>query len=152
MFDKNNILPIGSDHAGYKLKEFLFKNLIEEGYNIKDYGTNSENSVDYPDIIHPLVRAVNENKFNMGIIICGSGQGASMIANKYPEIRAALCWNEEQAKVSRLHNNANIISLPGRYIEFNKAFDMVKIFLTTEFEGGRHIRRVKKINNFVVKL
>lgn len=146
MFDKSKILPIASDHGGYELKEFLKKNLIKEGYKIKDLGTYSTESVDYPDYIHPLAKSVNDGIYEMGIIICGSGNGAQMTANKYLKIRAALCWNEEQAYLCRLHNNANIISLPGRFIDFNNAFKIVNIFLTTKFEGGRHIKRVEKIS------
>ncbi len=146
MFDKSKILPIASDHGGYELKEFLRKNLVKEGYKIKDFGTDSKESADYPDYIHPLAKSVNEGIYEMGIIICGSGNGAQMTANKYLNIRAALCWNEEQAYLSRRHNNANIISLPGRFINFKTAVKMVNIFLTTEFEGGRHIKRVEKIS------
>lgn len=146
MFDKSKILPIASDHGGYELKEFLKKNLVKEGYKIKDFGTNSTESVDYPDYIHPLAKSVNDEIYETGIITCGSGNGAQMTANKYLNIRAALCWNEEQAYLCRLHNNANIISIPGRFIDFNTAVKMVNIFLTTEFEGGRHIKRVEKIS------
>ncbi len=146
MFDKSKILPIASDHGGYELKEFLKKNLIKKGYKIKDFGTGSTESVDYPDYIHPLAKSVNEGIYEMGIIICGSGNGAQMTANKYINIRAALCWNEEQAYLCRRHNNANMISLPGRFIDFNTAVKMVNIFLTTEFEAGRHIKRVEKIS------
>ena len=146
MFDKKHILAIGSDHGGYKLKQYIIKNLVADGYKIKDFGTNSEESVDYPDYIHPVAKSINNEEFIQGIIICGSGQGASMVANKYPKVRSALCWNKEQAKLSRQHNNANIIALPGRFIDFNNAVEMVKLFLNTDFEGGRHIRRIDKIS------
>ncbi|MBL7104724.1 MAG: ribose 5-phosphate isomerase B [Bacteroidales bacterium] len=146
MFDKKHILAIGSDHAGYKLKQYIIKNLVADGYKIKDFGTNSEEGVDYPDYIHPVAKSINNGEFIQGIIICGSGQGASMVANKYPKVRSALCWNKEQAKLSRQHNNANIIALPGRFIDFNNAVEMVKLFLNTDFEGGRHIRRINKIS------
>ena len=145
MFDKNQQLPIGSDHAGFKLKQYIIRLLSAEDYQFKDFGTNSTESVDYPDFIHPVAKSVNDGLFNVGIIICGSGQGASMTANKYPHIRAALCWDMEQAKLARLHNNANIIALPGRFIDFKVATEMVKTFLNTDFEGGRHIKRIKKI-------
>jgi len=146
MFDKKHTLAIGSDHAGYKLKQYIIKNLVADGYKIKDFGTNSEESVDYPDYIHPVAKSINNGEFIQGIIICGSGQGASMVANKYPKVRSALCWNKEQAKLSRQHNNANIIALHGRFIDFNNAVEMVKLFLNTDFEGGRHIRRINKIS------
>ncbi|MBI9038566.1 MAG: ribose 5-phosphate isomerase B [Bacteroidales bacterium] len=149
MFKKNKVLIIGSDHGGYKLKEFLKEKLIKKGYKLKDYGTYSEKSIDYPDIIHPLSKSINNSEHEIGIIICGSGNGAQMTANKYPNVRAALCWNVEQAKLSRLHNDANIISLPGRFIDEETAFKMVEIFLNTEFEGGRHKKRVEKISKII---
>ena len=145
MFDKQQILPIGSDHGGFELKQFIIKKLSDEEFNLKDYGTWSEDSVDYPDFIHPVAKSVNNGEYNFGIVICGSGQGASMVANKYDKVRAGLCWDPEQAKLIRLHNNANIISLPGRFINFDVAVNMIKIFLNTEFEGGRHINRINKI-------
>ena len=145
MFDKQKTIPIASDHGGFEMKDYLKKVLTDAGYQIKDMGTDSENSVDYPDMIHPLARAVNEGKYDLGIILCGSGNGAQMTANKYPHVRAALCWSKEQAKLAREHNNANIISLPGRFVDLKDAAEMVKIFLNTDFEGGRHERRVKKI-------
>jgi ribose 5-phosphate isomerase B len=145
MFDKNDIIPIASDHAGFEMKEYLIRKLTEDGYKIKDYGTFSAESVDYPDFIHPLANDINSHIYKRGIIMCGSGNGAQMVANKYPEVRAALCWSEEIAKYARLHNDANIISLPGRFMEFELAHKLVLIFLNTDFEGGRHIRRVGKI-------
>jgi len=146
MAEKDNILAIGSDHAGYTLKEFLKEKLLEENYKIEDFGTNSQESVDYPDIVHPLAESINGGKIERGIIICGSGNGVNMVANKYSNIRAALCWNTEQVELSRLHNDANIISIPGRFVEFDLAYKMVKLFLDTNFEGGRHKRRVDKIS------
>ena len=107
--------------------------------------TYSEDSVDYPDFIHPVASKINDASYYMGIIICGSGQGASMTANKYPHVRAGLCWDMEQARLTRLHNNANIIALPGRFIDFDLAVEMVITFLNTEFEGGRHQKRIDKI-------
>lgn len=145
MFDKQKILPIASDHGGFEMKEYLREKLGKLGYIIKDMGTNSLDSVDYPDLIHPLAKAVNEGVFDMGIIICGSGNGAQMTANKYPKIRAALCWSLEQAQLAREHNNANILSLPGRFIDNALAMEMALKFLNTEFEGGRHQRRIEKI-------
>ncbi len=149
MVQTDNILAIGSDHAGYPLKEFLKEKLIENNYRIEDFGTDSEESVDYPDIIHPLAKSINEGKIEKGIIICGSGNGVNMVANKYINIRAALCWSPEQVKLVRLHNDANILSLPGRFIDFMLAYKMVKLFLNTDFEGGRHKRRVDKISSML---
>ena len=145
MFDKNQVIPIGSDHGGYELKVYLVDQLSKSGYRFKDFGTHSSASVDYPDFIHPVAQMVDQGTAAMGIIICGSGQGASMTANKYPRVRAGLCWDLEQARLTRQHNNANIISLPGRFLEFDKALEMVRLFLSTEFEGGRHEQRINKI-------
>ena len=139
-------IAIGSDHAGYKYKEFLKNFLESRSFTIKDFGTLSEVSVDYPDIIHPLARTVNMDDFQKGIIICGSGNGVAMVANKYPGVRAAVCWNEEITKLSRLHNDANIIALPARFISQEQALEFVKIFIGTPFEGGRHLNRVEKIS------
>ncbi len=149
MFDKKLRIPISSDHGGYEMKKYLLEKLQDEGYNIQDMGTDSMDSVDYPDFIHPLAREVNNGQYLRGIILCGSGNGAQITANKYPNVRAALCWDIKQAKLARQHNNANIISLPGRFVEFDTALEMVKIFLNTDFEGGRHERRVKKISETI---
>lgn len=146
MFEKSNTIPIATDHGGFEMKEFLKKKLTEEGYTIKDFGTYSSDSVDYPDMIHPLAKAINNGDFKLGIILCGSGNGAQMTANKYPNVRAGLCWSAEQAKLIRQHNNANIISIPGRFVDKDLALEMVNIFLSTEFEGGRHLTRVEKIS------
>lgn len=145
MFDKNQVLPIGSDHGGFELKQYVIQKLSAQGYIFRDYGTNSEKSVDYPDFIHPVAKSIDDQTFNFGIIICGSGQGASITANKYPNVRSALCWDLEQARLTRLHNNANIIALPGRFVDFDTAVEMVVVFLNTDFEGGRHINRINKI-------
>jgi len=145
MKDNDKELVIASDHGGFELKEFLKSKLSEEGYQVKDFGTGSNESVDYPDYIHPLASAINKGLVQKGIIICGSGNGAQITANKYPNVRAALAWNEEQARLSREHNDANIISLPGRFLDFDVAWKMVQVFLSTGFEGGRHARRVNKI-------
>lgn len=139
------IIPIACDHGGFEMKEFICESLIKEGYEVKDYGTYSSESVDYPDFIHPLAKDINNEVYKLGIIICGSGNGAQMVANKYPKVRAALCWTEEIAKLARQHNNANILALPGRFINKELAISMVKIFLTTDFEGGRHAVRVNKV-------
>ena len=145
MFDKNQVIPVGADHGGVELKDFLTAEMTASGYKFKDFGTFSKDSVDYPDFFHPVAKLINEGANEFGIIICGSGQGAAMTANKYPNVRAALCWDIEQAKLTRLHNNANIISLPGRFVDFKTALLMVDIFLNTGFEGGRHVNRINKI-------
>ena len=141
----NQIIPIASDHGGYEMRQFLIEKLVESGYEVKDYGTDSVESVDYPDMIHPLAKAIEKGEYPIGIILCGSGNGAQMTANKHPHVRAALCWNEELAKLARQHNDANIMALPGRFIPFDLAWRMVQVFLNTSFEGGRHARRVEKI-------
>ncbi len=146
MFDKQQILPIACDHGGYEMKEYLKRKLSGLGYKIKDLGTFSSDSVDYPDYIHPLAKAVDNDEYEFGIILCGSGNGAQMTANKYKNARAALCWTVEQAELSRQHNNANILSLPGRFVNKELAMEIALKFLNTEFEGGRHQRRVEKIS------
>lgn len=145
MTEKQNIIPIGSDHGGFELKKHLMETLSKAGFKFKDFGTFGESSVDYPDFIHPVAAAVNNGEFEKGIIICGSGQGASMTANKYPNVRAALLWDEEQTVLTRQHNDANIIALAGRFIDFNLAENLVKLFMETKFEGGRHKQRIEKI-------
>ena len=139
------IIPIASDHGGFEMKQFLIEKLNEAGYTVDDFGTYSNESVDYPDFIHPLASAIENGDYSLGIILCGSGNGAQMTANHHHHVRAALCWNEELAKLARQHNDANILSLPGRFIPFDQAWRMVQLFLTTPFEGGRHTRRVEKI-------
>jgi ribose 5-phosphate isomerase B len=128
------------------MKEYLKTKLIEAGYEVVDMGTYSEESVDYPDFIHPLAKAVNDGEYTRGIIMCGSGNGAQITANKYQNVRAGLCWNEEQTVLTRQHNDANVMSIPGRFIPFEQAWKMVQLFLNTPFEGGRHSRRVEKIS------
>ena len=145
MIDGSAVIAIASDHGGFEMKEFIKTKLEASGYSTKDFGTNSDNSVDYPDMIHPLAEAINNGNFKIGIILCGSGNGAQMTANKYPGVRAGLCWNEEQATLTRRHNNANILSLPGRFVPFELAWKITLRFLTTDFEGGRHTIRVDKI-------
>lgn len=149
MTNNGKVLAMGSDHGGYAMKEFLKQKLIDQGNEIKDFGTFSEDSVDYPDMIHPVAKAVNDGNIKKAIIMCGSGNGAQMTANKYPNVRAGLCWTVEQAKLTRLHNNANIMSLPGRFIDFEEAWEITKAFLSTDFEGGRHNNRVEKINKIL---
>ena len=133
------------DHAGYEMKEALGKYLKEKGHSIVDFGTNSSESVDYPDYAHPLALAVERGEVEYGISICGSGNGINMTMNKHQGVRAALCWNAEIAGLARLHNNANACSLPARYISLAVAKEIVDIFLTTDFEGGRHQNRINKI-------
>lgn len=146
MDSSREIIPIASDHGGFEMKRFIMDHLTAKGYEIKDFGTYSNDSVDYPDFIHPLAKEINARIYKLGIIICGSGNGAQMVANKYPHVRAALCWSEEITRLARQHNNANILSLPGRFIQPEFAVKLVDIFLTTEFEGGRHQKRIEKIS------
>lgn len=139
------MLPIGCDHAGFELKEKVKAHLIEKGYDIKDYGTFGPESVDYPDFGHLVANHVVAEKDGLGIVICGSGNGINMTVNKHQEIRSALCWTTEIAALARQHNNANIIAIPARFVSEDLALDMVDVFLTTSFEGGRHANRVNKI-------
>jgi ribose 5-phosphate isomerase B len=139
------IIPIGADHAGYVLKEQVTAYLKEKGYEIKDFGCYSEESIDYPDYGHPVAEIVENNPGMLGIVICGSGNGINMAVNKHQGIRSALCWIKEIAQLAREHNDANILALPARFISFDEAKEMVDIFLNTPFEGGRHQRRVDKI-------
>ena len=138
-------IAIGNDHAGTEYKQEIKKMLLSENHNVNNHGTDSNNSVDYPDHIHPVAKQVENNEVDFGIIICGSGNGANMTANKHQKIRSALCWNKEIAKLSRTHNNANILSIPSRFVSLKEAKEMVKVFLNTDFEGGRHLTRVNKI-------
>jgi len=139
-------INIGSDHAGFLYKESLIKYLEEQGHELQDFGTHSEDSVDYPDFAHPVSKEVNDTENAVGILICGSGNGVNITANKYSGVRSALCWNEEISEMARLHNNANVCSIPARFIDLDTAKKIVDTFLSTEFEGGRHERRVGKIS------
>ncbi|MBC5994085.1 ribose 5-phosphate isomerase B [Pontibacter cellulosilyticus] len=138
-------IAIGGDHAGYTYKSMLKKEMAELGYENLDFGPDSEASVDYPDHVHPLAKAVIAGDADLGILICGSGNGVAMTANKYKEIRAALCWTSELAKLAREHNNANVLCIPARFVTEDVAKEMTKVFLETKFEGGRHLNRVNKI-------
>lgn len=138
-------IAIGSDHAGFTLKAELINILKEMGNDIEDFGCFSEDSMDYPDVAHPVCDSIESNQNEMGVLICGSGNGISMTANKHQGIRAALCWTKEIAEMARLHNDANIISIPARFISTEEAVACIKLFFSTEFEGGRHQRRVDKI-------
>ena len=139
------IISIGNDHAGVDLKNQIVKHLNKKGFTTNDKGTNTNKSVDYPDFIHPVSKEIEGKKANMGIIICGSGNGAAMTANKRKNIRAALCWSKEISKLARQHNDANILSIPSRFVSQNEAMEIVEVFINTEFEGGRHRRRIEKI-------
>jgi ribose 5-phosphate isomerase B len=137
---------IGGDHAGYRYKETLSRLLSSEGHELTDVGPFSEDSTDYPDFAHPLAQKVLADSSSLGILICGSGNGVCMAANKHRGIRAALCWNEELASLARQHNNANVLCLPSRFIDEQTTEKIVHTFLNTPFEGGRHERRVNKID------
>lgn len=139
-------IAIGSDHAGYALKELVKKKLTEKGIITLDFGTNSPESADYPDFAHPVADAVEKGAAGLGVLVCGSGNGVCMTANKHAGIRAAICWNEELATLARTHNDANVLCLPSRHISEEKALTILNLFLNSTFEGGRHARRVGKIS------
>lgn len=138
-------IAIGSDHAGYDYKERIKNYLQDRGYQIMDFGTKSSDSVDYPDFAHPVSQAIDDKEFNLGILVCGSGNGVAMTANKYTRVRAAICWNEDLATLARQHNNANILCIPSRFISYVLTEKIVTTFLTEQFEGGRHQNRIDKI-------
>ena len=138
-------ISIGNDHAGVEYKNAIIAHLQEKGHELINHGTDSEASVDYPDFIHPVAADIESESVSLGIIICGSGNGAAMTANKHQKVRAALCWTKEIVALARQHNNANILSLPARFISLPQAIQMVDTFLETPFEGGRHENRVHKI-------
>lgn len=138
-------IAIGNDHAGTAYKFEIVKKLETNGYTVLNYGTDTEDSMDYPDAIHPTAKAVASGKAMFGIILCGSGNGAQMTANKHQGIRAALCWNNELVALTRQHNDANILAIPARFVSLQQALGFVDVFLATEFEGGRHQNRIEKI-------
>ncbi len=138
-------IAIGSDHAGVEYKSEIINFLKEKGIEVEDFGPENGDSVDYPDFAHPVASSIDNGTFKLGILLCGSGNGINMTANKYQGVRSAICWEEEIAEMARLHNNANICTLPARYVTLEKALRIVNIFLNTEFEGGRHENRVNKI-------
>ena len=144
-FDLHKPIAIGSDHAGYDYKEDLISLLEGKGLLFKDFGTHSKDSVDYPDFAHPVANAVEKGEAAFGILLCGSANGVAITANKHQGVRAAICWGEELAKLAREHNDANIICIPARFVREGDAEKMVALFMTTDFEGGRHANRVKKI-------
>jgi ribose 5-phosphate isomerase B len=153
LHDKSNMkqlnettIAICSDHAGYELKQKVIGYLQGKAIqSIRDFGAYSPESSDYPDYAHPMASAVETGEFDFGISICGSGNGISMTVNKHAGIRAALCWTSEIARLARLHNNANVLSLPARFVDEQQAFDMIDVFFSTDFEGGRHQNRINKI-------
>jgi ribose 5-phosphate isomerase B len=140
-------IAIGSDHAGFSLKEELKAYLQNKGFEVKDFGTFSEERADYPDYAHQVAKAVETNEEERGVLICGSGNGVNMTANRHHNVRSALCWNEEIAKLARQHNDANVIALPARFMDEKEAEKCLDAFFTTAFEGGRHEQRVKKIED-----
>ncbi len=140
-------ITIGSDHAGYEYKELIKIFLIEEGHDVIDRGTVDSNSVDYPDFVHPVIKDIIDDNAHYGLLICGTGNGVSMTANKYQEIRCGLCWEVSIAELIRQHNNANVMALPARFVDIVSAKSMVSAFINTPFEGGRHQRRIDKITS-----
>lgn len=146
VFDASKPISIGSDHAGFSYKSALISWLTEKGYKVTDHGTFSLDSVDYPDFAHPTASAVEKGESGFGILICGSANGVAITANKHQGIRAALCWQNDVAELSRLHNNANIICIPARFVALPLAEQMIDLFMKTPFEGGRHANRVNKIS------
>lgn len=144
-FDRSKPVAVGADHAGFEYKTEIVRYLNKLGYQVADYGTYSDNSVDYPDFAHPAAESVEKDETACGILICGSANGVAITANKHKGIRAALCWQKEIAELARKHNNANIVCLPARFVSLQNAFDIINTFLNTSFEGGRHEARVNKI-------
>lgn len=142
---KKETLAFASDHAGYLQKQVIIAHLKEQGYQIKDFGCFSEESCDYPDFAHPMATAIENGEYTFGISLCGTGNGICMTANKHQMIRSALCWQPEIAALARKHNNANVCSLPARFITNEEACAIVDAFLSNEFEGGRHLRRIQKM-------
>lgn len=138
-------VAIGNDHAGTSYKFEIVKLLKSQGIEVINFGTDDESSIDYPDTVHPVADAVESGRADLGVILCGSGNGAAMTANHHKNIRAALCWNDELVALARQHNNANILSIPARFVSEEDALQFVQTFLKTDFEGGRHKRRIDKI-------
>ncbi|HOS84349.1 MAG TPA: RpiB/LacA/LacB family sugar-phosphate isomerase [Bacteroidales bacterium] len=138
-------IAVAADHAGFHMKELIRKHLLKQGYAVHDFGTHSDEDVDYPDCVHPLGYAIENNTYDVGFVFCGSGNGVNMTVNKHQNVRSGLCWNEEIAQLVKAHNNANICAIPARFVTANDVIKIVNVFLHTEFEGGRHERRVNKI-------
>ena len=145
-FDLSKPIAVGADHAGYEYKAAVVAHLNKLGYQVADFGTYSADSVDYPDFAHPTAKSIEKNESGCGVLICGSANGIAITANKHQGIRAAICWQKEIAELARLHNNANIVCLPARFLSLQNAFDIVETFLNTPFEGGRHANRVNKMS------
>ena len=143
------IIPIACDHAGFEFKEMVKNYLLDKGFEVKDFGTYSTESCDYPDYAHLLGSAINKGEYGRGIVICGSGNGVQMTVNKYPNVRCALCWTPEIAQLGRQHNDCNVVSLPARFISQDIALQIVDAFINTSFEGGRHQRRVSKVGQVI---
>lgn len=139
-------ISIGNDHAGTEYKFEILNYLKSQGYEVNNHGTDSDDSVDYPDFVHPVAKDVENKNVEFGIIICGSGNGANMTANKHQGVRSALCWSKEIVALARAHNNANVLSIPARFTSKMQALEMVQTFLNTSFDGGRHEKRVEKIS------
>lgn len=139
-------LAIGGDHAGFDYKQSLYQEMLSQGHEIEDFGTYNDGSVDYPDFAHPVASYVEANPDSKGILVCGSGNGVAMVANKHAGIRAVICWTEELARLARKHNDANIICIPARFVSPQLAKEMIHLFLNEAFEGGRHANRVGKIS------
>ena len=142
---KGKVIAMASDHAGFDKKQLIQNYLKEKGIEFKDFGCYSAESIDYPDFAHKIGKAIEEGEYEIGITFCGSGQGISITANKYPNVRSALCWRPEIAALAKQHNNANICALPARFVTDEEAIAIVETYLNAEFEGGRHARRVDKI-------
>ena len=149
---KKPSISIASDHAGFDLKQLLVQALQASDFTVKDFGPHNTDSADYPDYAHPVARSVESGVYDVGILICGSGIGMCMAANKHQGVRAALAWNTEISKLSRMHNNANVLCMPARFIDTPTALSIVDAFISTQFEGGRHEKRVDKISNTTVIL
>jgi len=145
VFDSSKPIAIGSDHAGFEYKTVLIKWLTDKGFQVKDFGTHSLDSVDYPDFAHPTAGSVEKGEAAFGILLCGSANGVAITANKHQQIRAGLCWQNDVAVLVRQHNDANIICIPARFVALPLAQQMIEIFMTTPFEGGRHATRVNKM-------
>lgn len=142
-------IVIGADHAGFDLKELVVQFLKDNKYEVTDCGTHDNNSTDYPDFAHKVANAVNNHSFEAGILLCGSANGVAITANKYTQVRAAICWTAEIARLARQHNHANLLCLPARFITIQDAFTIIESFFNTQYEGGRHLRRVEKINQII---
>lgn len=142
-------IVIGADHAGFDLKELVIQFLKDNKYEVADCGTHDNNSTDYPDFAHKVANAVNNNSFEAGILLCGSANGVAITANKYSQVRAAICWTAEIARLARQHNHANLLCLPARFITQQDAFTIIESFFNTQYEAGRHLRRVEKINQII---